>query len=308
MIIEQSKSLGKTLKNLSKKQCKIFLFSSDIPANKNLFTFDPTDPISMYNECSAVIESEFLYNDDTSSIIFRGVPGDTGIHFKGHGSDISRSGQINNLVPLSVDTNIEIEQAKRFDFLNVFNHLPSNRWYSNTYIQVGDYIEFEFEANSQIDGIDYRFPATYNYGHFSVKYFDEALNEGNGDWATALVVDSNNVKDRIEFAEPINSSRVRVQFDVAPISTVGIESIYFFSNKTDFVNTPKNDVTWGLILFDLVSHTSVNVLGTTFPFIWMNVGSALSPSEMVLAKTNHQPAQAARLVHCEIVADEVEDV
>lgn len=308
MIIEQSKSIGKTLNSLSKKHCKIFLFNSDIPANKNLFTFDPTDPIAMYNACSAVIESEFKYYDDTSAVSFKGISGNTGIHFKGHGGDITRSGQVNNLVPLSIDTDIEIEQAKRFDLLNMLNKLPTTRWYSNTSIEQGNFIEFEFEAGSEIAGIDYRFPTTNTYGDFSVKYYDETLNDGAGDWTTAHVVDSGATRDRVEFAEAINSSRVRVQFDVAPASTVGIESIYFFSNKTDFVNTPQNDVTWALVLFDLTSHTSVNALGTDFPFIWMNVGSALSPAEMIIAKTNHQPAQAARLIHCEIVADEVEDV
>ena len=307
MIIEQSKSIGKTLNSLSPKQCKVFLFNTDIPTKVSNFTFDPTDPVSIYAAASAVVEADFQYDETKGTITFKGVPGNTGIHFKGHGSDISRSGTVNNLVPFRIATDIESNAPVRFTLLDMLNRNVSERWKPGNKALVGSYIEFEFEENSEIAGIDYRFLNGNTYADFSVRYWDPTLNEGNGDWVTAHTI-SGDYRDRVDFAQPINSSIVRIEFDAETSSNLDVESIYFFSNKTDFVNTPQNDVTWALIMFNTQSHISVNVLGDEFPFIWMNAGSALSPAELILAKVNHQPAQAARLIHCEIVADEVEDV
>lgn len=308
MIIEQSKSIGKTLDNLSNKQCKVFLFNTDIPANNAMIPFDPTDPLAMYSACSAVLETQYSYNENTGVITFKGVPENTGIHFKGHGPDVTRSGKVHNVVPLSISTDMDMPNNSRFDILNIMNTNVDANWSNGTQIRTGHYIEFVFEEMSQLDGLDYRFNSANTFADFSVKYYDETLNDGAGDWVIVYSTADRTYQDRVTFDSPINASVVRIEFDVDSISPINAQRIQFFSNKLDYVNTVRSDVQWAMILFDVQGTSAISAVGTDFPYIWMNVGSALSPSEMILAKVSHQPAQPARLVHCEIVADEVEDV
>jgi hypothetical protein len=306
MIIEQAKSLGESFGALSNKDVKVFLFNSTIPATEAEIPFDPTDVLSVYNASVAMVESVLSYDSATGKIQFRPNSDKVGLDFKGTGEDVTREGAY-WCVPTSISTTLPIDADAQFEFTDLLTQdvtQGESKYEGTGPINSGEYIEFGFGYNADIDGIDFSFPNALNIADFTVQYWDSVGEE----FVDITSVDTAAATDqRIAFGATYNTNMIRFVFTSNSTNVVRMHHIRFFSNVAPTTNVDTSaPVSWCMMFFDLRGHGASSAIDN-WPFIWMNVGSALSPAELTIANTAIQPGKAARLIFCELEGKHVED-
>lgn len=308
MYIAHTKSIGRAMNAFSNKQVKLFLFNTARPLNNDDFPFDPSDPLACYANCVGVTEGDFVVND-SESVVCKQATNRSGINFKGSGVDPATGNHW--LIPNQVLTNRPENVSNRFNFLNMLNiDASGSNWADNTSIQVGDWIEYAFDYDVDIDGIDFDMSSTSSFGTFDVQVWDPTLNAGAGDWVVAQSFDTSTTDVRHQFGQTYTTQRVRIFFTGSSSSNFGINYLAFWSaTTTPVANFPTtNPVTWGLAVFNLSGHPAQAVLGTEFPYMWMNVGSPLAPNDATVDSTTIKPGQPVRLLHFEVLGTTVGDI
>lgn len=301
MHIVQTKSIGRSMSEFNNKQVKLFLFNTAMPADNASFTFDPADPLDCYANSVAVCEGDFVIKDN-EAVVCKQSASRPGINFKGSGADPATGDHW--LIPDSVLTNRTNSVSNRFNFLNLLNiDAGGSNWADNNQIQVGDYIEFVYGYDVDVDGVDFNFNSTSSFGTFDVQVWDPTLNAGAGDWVVAHSFDTSSANARQQFSQTYTTQRVRVYFTGASSSNFGANYIALFSKNTspaaNFDTT--NPVTWGLAVFNLSGHPAQSVLGTEFPYIWLAAGGPLAPSDVTVDSTTIKPGRSVKLLHLEVV-------
>lgn len=309
MLIEQSKSIGESFNALSNKNVKAFLFTGTIPATQAEIPFDPTNVADVYTNSVGAVETQLTYDNVTGKIQFRPNPDKSGLHFKGTGPDISRNSSVYWCVPTSFSTNRDIPDGIKFHFTNILqsSSASADSYYIDTLVvQTNDHVEFGFEYVADIDGIDFNFPTASAASNFTIQYWDIDLEQ----YVDITTIDINNNTQRLEFGSTYNTNSMRIVFNSTSVFPMRIDYIRFFSNNTSPTTNfdAAAPVTWCMLFFDLVGHGADTAMPGIWPFMWMDVGSALAPAEFTLASTTINPAQPARMIFCEIEGNNVEDI
>lgn len=311
MQIVQTLSFGRTMEAFSNKTVKAFLFNSAFPPNQAAIPFDPTDPLDCYRNCVAVAEGDFVVRD-SKDIVIKQAGGRSGTNFKGSGGDPAQGGSANWLIPTELDTNRTISESNRFNFLGLLQiDTSGSNWADNTGIEVGDYLEYTYDYDVDVDGFEVDFTSTDSFGNFDIQVWDQSLNEGAGDWVVAGGSYDRSVTDRREtFAQTFVTRKVRVFFTGTSPSNFGINYFMPFSNNTAPVqNFPTtNPVAWALLVFNISGHPSQAVLGTQFPYVWMQTGSPLAPNDATVSSAEIKPGLPVKLVHAEFYSDIVGEI
>lgn len=297
MIIDQVNSIAETLRNLPIKDAKMFLFNTDMPTSQALIDFDVTDAMDVYANCVGMVESRFTVRDD-DTVIFKPNSDKYGIKYKGTG--MSSFQDVISHTPNRISTSL----PSSFHLLSVLTASDTSIKVDRS-LQVGDYIDFEFEWEIELDSITTGVTNQDTFANFRLLYWNTTDNS----WVQISTVTNNDTVNFVSF-DAVTTTQIRLEFTASSVSNFDMGYISFESNNDIQTNQYANtsDVQWALLYFDLENHALETKLKNRWPFIFFPVGDASNPNVATLDTVTVRPSNEPRLIHAEFVGKLTEDI